>query len=213
MKSLNIFCAGSLAAFAALDASPAFAQQDALIVVVDRSGSMNDCFDSTGRTKWEEAIDRARIAVQVPAIDRAYELWSFSGSSWTQHYTFAAGSALSTTQRQDAMDLALDNLLAIGPGGATPLAGSVCASVDTLTSWAISEGGFPPPPLRIALFSDGLENQTPTTDQCYGPASTTAYDPTNPDRGGLTPGSWEWKVLNKAITGNANNPANPPVTV
>ena len=185
--------------------------QDALIVVIDRSGSMTGQGSVDGTSKWDIAIERARTEITATAADRAYELWTFSGTTWTRHYSFATGAGKTTAVRQAEMEAELDALP--GPSSTTPLAGTVCDAVDSLTTWANGVGGFPPPLLRISLQSDGLENATNTTHPCYGPDSATAYDPTNPMRGGLTPNSWEWKVLNKAITGNENNPNNTPVTV
>lgn len=190
-----------------LASAPALAQ-DALVVIIDRSSSMNGAGSPDGTTKWALARDLAQAAIEVDAPGREFELWTFSGTSWTNHVNFAAGSALTDAARRSQMITALNSLP--GPASSTPLAGSVCDAVDSLTSWAAASGIFPPPSLRISLFSDGLENSTPSTHPCDGPNSASDYDASNPNRGGLTPNSWEWKVLNKAITGNPNNPNNLP---
>lgn len=85
---------------------------------------------------------------------------------------------------------------------------TLCEAVDEIIAWANTKP--PVPEKRIMVYTDGLENNTPTTDQCYGPSSTVDYDP-DPSlcRGGLDEDSWQWKVLNKALTGNANNSVCP----
>ncbi len=206
---LNRIAAGALALLC-LYASPASAQ-DALIVLIDRSGSMLGSGSPSGTPNWDIALDQARDRVSVGPPNRAYELWTYSGSSYTRHVSFSDGAGLSDGDRRNLMVNAIDALS--GPSSLTPLALTVCDAVDGLINWASGSTTFPPPLLHISIYSDGLENSTPAGTQCAGPNSATTYDDANPIRGGLTPSSWQWKVLNKAITGSPTNQSNTPAQV
>lgn len=73
----------------------------------------------------------------------------------------------------------------------TPLAGSICDAVDELVL------NSPRGSNRvIQLSSDGGENSTPITHQCFGPSSSTPVDP-------YDSGSWHNNVFEKV----ANNPS------
>jgi hypothetical protein len=187
--------------------SIAAAAQENVIVVLDATGTMQDAGDTAGTPKWDIAKAQAKAFVNMAHSDREYELWTFSGSAWTRHYSFANGAGKSVSQRQADVVAAID-ALSVTPY-ATPLAMTVCDAVDALIAHEATV--FPPPNKRIFLETDGLENNTPSTHACYGASSTTTYDPASTaPRGGLTANSWEWKVLNKAITGNPTSTASPP---
>jgi hypothetical protein len=59
---------------------------------------------------------------------------------------------------------------------------------------------------RIALFLASEDTGTPVSSQCYGPPSTTPY-PTP------APGSWQYKVRNKLVSGDPNIVGNPQFPV
>src|SRR5215831_12351328 len=98
----------------------------------------------------------------------------------------------STTRFDAAKQRALDqiavqassglDLFTVG-GGNTPLAGSMCAAIDTLAATGATTK-------ILEVASDGEENFTPPADPCFGPFST---DPNPP----YSAGSWENLVYNK----------------
>jgi len=183
------------------------AAQENAIILMDRSGSMTGKGNVNGDKKWDIALRLAREFVTLPHTDREYELWTFSGTSWTSRYTFADGAGKTVSQRQSDL-LGIINSLP-GPTSTTPLAGAFCEMVDILM--AHEPYIIPIPKKRVELLTDGIENATPSAHPCKGPNSSTDYDPSAIPRGGLDSGSWEWKMLNKAITGDPlNSTANPP---
>lgn len=204
LKSLAPFALAALGL--GYTGTAAAADQENVIVVLDASGTMQQAGDASGTSKWEISKQRARDFVNLPHTDREYELWSFSGSSWIRHYSFADGAGKTVGQRQAEMINAI-NAASVTPY-TTPLAMTVCDAIDTLI--AHEQLVFPPPRKRIMLQTDGLENASPATHPCNGPASAAQYDASITPRGGLTPDSWEWKVLNKGITGSPSGTGNPP---
>ena len=193
-------------AIATASALPAQAQQENTVILLDSSGSMSQPGASDGTSKWDIALQGVRDLVNAPHPDREFELWTFNGVDYVQHFSFADGSTMTMAQRQMAVINAVDALP--GPTDLTPMAMSICDAVDTLI--AHEPGVFPIPTKRIAMWSDGLENSTPDTHPCWGPSSGTDYDPTIQPRGGLETDSWQWKVLNKAITGDPQSTASLP---
>src|SRR5262249_34320517 len=106
---------------------------------------------------------------------------------------------------------------AFTPSNSTPLAAAVCyavgqiaANFDVLNN-PILPGGFQwgsmmgsPPTLAnierdIFIESDGLENSTPSSNECAG-ATSTSTDPLC-----YEPGTWQYALRNKLQTGNAAN--------
>jgi hypothetical protein len=161
-----------------------------MLVLIDQSGSMFDT-SVAGAPRYIVARQLAADTVNAAAADREYALWTFQNNSYSEVVPFSAHA----TQAQIVAEIwGLPD-----PGGSTPLAGSICDAVDELVAYVPTV----PDDKRLELFSDGLENSTPSTNECYGPNSA---DHSNPDVG-----SWEWKVFNKVQTGNANSAANPPI--
>lgn len=149
-----------------------------VLTILDRSGSMS-LVRTTGETRWQAAKTRAKDKINlfagVPG-NTVVAVWSFTDSGYTQHTIgFVSPSAARSTI--DALP---------GPGGVTPLAGTACSAVDALVS-VTSNRVF----RILQMNSDGEENSTPTTNQCWGPASTSATVP-------YTLGSWHRKVYDKA---------------
>lgn len=148
-------------------------------------------------SRWEVALELADSKVSlVTGQPREFGLWVFHGASAQEVLPMGA-------DRQDVLDViaGVHPSASLGsPGGVTPLAGSVCDAVQELIDYepAVWHSEI------IELFSDGLENATPPTHACHGPDSVSAgpnYDL----------GSWQWKVLNMARTGNPNSPSDPPL--
>jgi len=191
-------------------ASTAAATTNGIVVIMDQTGSMGDPTTINGVTQAKYLFARPDAAsfVGSSAVDRQWSIWTFqdlgTGIDPTQLLTYATDAQTTSAQRQ-----ALINGLPL-PNGTTPLAHTLCGAVQNLIDWVTANGFSPMTEKRIKLYTDGLENDTPTGDECYGPSSVNNYDSANPNRGGLDVGSWQWKVLNKAITGNANSTATPP---
>jgi hypothetical protein len=166
-------------------------QEQHVLYLLDTTGSMLEP-STGGMTRLEVAKTRVIHDMQtVQPLPTTYALWTFEGSSFTQIYSF--------TDVKTLVDLESAVAGATSSGGATPLAGSICSAVDTLLAYL--PAGNPANVKRIYLATDGLENNTPGPDQCFGSSSATVY-PT------LTPHSWQWRVRNKACVGNAE-PAAP----
>ena len=177
--SMGVACA------AALTSGVASADEHVLILL-DRTGSMS-LQSVPGKTRFQVAKERINSFLDVvPPQPTKYAFWTFEGTTAVQVYSFAQN-------KTPAEIKAAVNAAALG--GNTPLAHSLCGAVDALINFLPNEFHTK----RIYLSTDGEENATLTTDQCYGPPSATAW-PT------LTTNSWQWKVRNKACTGNANTP-------
>jgi hypothetical protein len=187
MKPLQTLFITLATAGAVLGASARLASaNEHVLVVLDVTGSM-DTPSIPGMTRLDVAKARLTAFLStVPSVTSEYSLWFFEGSTYTPIYTFA--------DHRTRADLTTA-ISGARTGGATPLAHTICAAVDELVNYLPSELHTK----RIELATDGEENNTPAIDQCFGPSSSTAY-PT------LDVGSWQWKVRNKACTGNATTP-------
>jgi hypothetical protein len=172
-------------AMVALGAGTARADEHVL-VLLDTTGSM--VLNSVpGKTRLQVAKERiATFLDTVPSTPSKYALWFFDDDSYHPIYHF--------TDNRSAADVKAA-VLGATTGGLTPLAHSVCAAVDELINYLPSEFHSK----RIYMATDGEENNTAIGDQCQGPSSATVYP-------NLQIGSWQWKVRNKACTGNANTP-------
>lgn len=160
-----------------------------VIILIERSGAMAEV-GADGLTRLQRALIQAQNRVEMGgSLPQHYAVWSFEGTTYTQHQAFTS-SAAST--------IAMLSSLQAGQGG-TPLAHAVCAAVDGLRSYRPSVLALK----NILLFTGGRENSSPLMDPCSGPWSLTPYP-------NLAVGSWQWKMLNKLRTGNAQNPEAPP---
>ncbi|WP_246357515.1 VWA domain-containing protein [Pyxidicoccus fallax] len=174
-----------VACAAALTSGVASADEHVL-VLLDRTGSMS-LQSVPGKTRFQVAKERINAFLDiVPPQPTKYAFWTFEGTGYVQVFSFAQNKTAAEVK-------AAVNAAALG--GNTPLAHSVCAAVDTLINYLPNEFHTK----RIYMATDGEENATPTTDQCYGANSSTAYP-------NLATNSWQWKVRNKACTGSANAP-------
>lgn len=149
-----------------------------------------------------------------------YALWafdsSFSATSYVNHIVDFPGTAATVLNKlgYSAAYVATPATRSpvLTPTTATPLASAGCFTGNTLVAnlsptGALIQGGYEwnkekAPGVRASierrlyLGTDGLENDTPTTDDCYGTTSSadyTAYEST----------SWQAKLRNKLLTGNA----------
>lgn len=156
-----------------------------MLVLIDASGSM-DITRTDGTTRFAAAKSRAKsqIAAQL-AIDATttFSVYTFSDvASTPQTAGFVAAGTATTTI--DGLDL-----FTVG-GGVTPLAGSLCAAMDTLAATGATTK-------VLQLASDGEENNTLPADPCFGPFSVDSSPP-------YTGGSWQNKVYNHVFDTGVN---------
>jgi hypothetical protein len=176
----------SLACAVGLCSSVASADEHVLILL-DRTGSMG-ATSVPGKTRLQVAKDRITAFMRsAPSQPRRYAFWTFDELSYTPIYNFFEN------RTQAEVEAAVN---AVTLGGATPLAHSACAAIDALIDFLPGDFHLK----RLYMATDGEENNTLSTDQCYGPSSPTNYP-------NLQVGSWQWKVRNKACTSDANSPA------
>ncbi|RKI73637.1 VWA domain-containing protein [Corallococcus sp. AB049A] len=165
-----------------LCSSAALADEHVLILL-DRTGSMGGT-SVPGLTRLQVAKARIDGYLQiVPSVTTKYAFWTFENTGPTQVFSFA-------DNKTPAQISAAVNAVTLG--GNTPLAGSICAAVDSLINYLPNQLHTK----RIYLVTDGDENSTPSLDQCYGGFSVGVWP-------NLTAGSWQEKVRNKACTGSA----------
>jgi len=223
MKALKkTFVAGLVATgVAVLGAQPAFAQpslpvdETNVVVVIDVTGSMTAIAGSLEPGEDPDTrleIGRLRainwlINDTIDFVAPEFEVWEFS-SDGADNYRVLQTFTTNATQAISSVGGAVQT------SAATPLAGTMCNAVDRLHDY--EDGKTIVDPItgltrearierRIYLVTDGLENNTPSTNECWGPDAVTdtvypVYDY----------GSWQWKVLNKLKTGNANTPSSAP---
>ncbi len=154
-----------------------------VVVLLDTTGSMSAA-SIPGFTRLQVAKQRINAFLDVvPSTATEYSLWFFDGPGFRRIISFSDHKTRADVKAAVATAVA---------GSTTPLAHTVCAAVDELINYLPNELHDK----RIVLQTDGAENNSPSTDQCFGPPSPTVY-PT------LQPGSWQWKVRNKACTGDA----------
>jgi hypothetical protein len=151
-----------------------------MIVVLDRTGSMNTVRTETGETRCADAITAAEYDIRQffdsnpPGSTLA--IWTFAGSGVTPLTT-------GFVSEDDAL-AALNGLDPLGCTDWTPLAEAICEAVDFMA------GEFPtaaPETLKVVISSDGEENNS--DGLCLGPSAvggTTCVD--------FTDGSWQRKV-------------------
>ena len=159
---------------------------DDVLVILDTTGSMT-LGSSGGMSRLDVA--KARLATfldTVPSAPTEYALWFFDGTTYTPIYNLGDHHTRAELKTK---------VLSATTGGNTPLAHTICAAVDELTDYLPSTLRVK----RIKLATDGEENNTPAIDQCSGPPSSTLYPVLEVD-------SWQWKVRNKACTGESDAP-------
>ncbi|NBD11678.1 VWA domain-containing protein [Corallococcus sp. c25j21] len=161
--------------------------EDHTVLLLDRSASM--ALPTTGGlTRFQLAVRRAQdIVAMGGSTPQHYAVVSFNGTSYIVHLGFTTNTAL--------IQFTL-NSLKVGMESA-PVAHAICGSVDELLAYRPQVLAWK----RIAFFSasDG-DTGTPPSSQCYGPPSTTPSP---------TPGSWQFKVRNKLVSGDPDNEGDP----
>jgi hypothetical protein len=190
-----------------------------VLVIIDVTGSMMT--DSGAVTPGGDVQTRLEVG-RLSAIDwlvnntgafvsPEFAVWEFSRASNDPAIAnFRVLHDFSTVKTQA--------LAAVGASvqtsDSTPLAGTLCDAVDRLKTYENGKTMVDPSTgmtravrieRRIFLVTDGLENATLDTNDCWGPPATTNTVYPNYDFG-----SWQWKVLNKLKTGNANTPSTAP---
>ena len=213
----------------ALCGVPAFAAtaygacpDEAAIFLFDQSNSMNDPGAVTGGTtpKRDIALTLAKNYLAALPSDTPIAVYGLGNqpqfsspfsniiADFSAGYTAGPSAAAITTAFQSAHDQTITGNLW------TPLAGSICQAIDDITVNLVTQttipftcivpatpGGTPPTKFQVYLMSDGGENSTPTGDQCQGTESTTAFSAAAAWTGfGLSAGSWQRKVADKAYT-------------
>ncbi len=156
------------------------------LLLIDSSGSMSTK-SVNGGTRFQRAKNQAIKDVDGRVKQNAnacFQAWTFSGNEYKNH----SSRWLTADQVKTQID-SLSNV-----GGNTPLAKSLCASIDEFARLGTVRvyNKF------LFLSSDGDENSTPSSDPCFGPSSKEKNLP-------YTPGSWQAKVYSKLTT--------PPVTI
>jgi len=184
-------------------ASTAFAQLpsdgELALIMIDMSGSMTERTPD-GDVKFDIAIQGANEFLDEVYDMREYALWTFSETSANELADF--DDHLTKEQVRSLVNsLTLPN-----PSWLTPFAGRFCDAVDHLIDTQQERDDNTPPSVppfiydkRIALFTDGIENNTERVHECWGPTSDESPPWEEVD-------SWQWKIYNKASTGNAYTP-------
>ncbi|WP_394825732.1 hypothetical protein [Pendulispora albinea] len=196
-------------------APPAAVDETNFIIIVDVTGSMAETSGSVIPGEPPKTrLQVGRLAaldwlINPPADIRnaknpEWAVWEFSGTSSRVRQDFTTNRSLvlsaigGTPQTSDA----------------TPLAGTFCNAVDRLRDYESTKTIVDPVTgatrrvrieRRIFMVTDGYENNTPNTNECWGPPAKPPVSFPN-----YTTGSWQWKVYNKLKTGNANTPSTAP---
>jgi hypothetical protein len=210
MKKTNILYILGLAVVS-LAALPARAQCPAggqVLFLFDQSNSMNEP-GHNGRPKWEIARDLALSQYSNLVKDEAQIAIAGFGNTTiggTLYYNVFVD--FSDNVRKNAAN---DTFIRTKLGSVvadvndwTPLAGGLCDGVDKL--YRANPSCTATTSRTLYLYSDGLENSTPTMHTCYSDKhSNTPFDASKAGTGfGLEAGSWERKVANMAYNANPN---------
>jgi hypothetical protein len=210
-------------------ANPSAAPTAAVVVLLDRSGSMasnGKCSDGSVKRKWECGVNDAHnwILNNDPAKERVYFIWQFMTQSDPNQVAVPDnGPSNNGYCEDDAFTKLVPTGPLVGPmvdDAATPLAGAYCDAVKFLMDYRTAHA-MPDLPLYIKLESDGLENSTPIGYRCQGDdGGSAAFSPnkpvainttvTPPLADGLMVGSWQANMYDTAITGAQH--AYPPLT-
>ncbi len=197
MKKLQLICVILSLVVVSVTLTPktALAQsEEHVVIIIDRSGSMTITRDD-GTTRFDSAIKLALDFLnEVYPVKRWYAVWSFHSTSYIQHLDF--------TDNPFIVRETLNKIMSPQPSFLTPLAMTVCDLIELLVNYQPNILAYK----RIALFTDGEENNTPLDHKCYGPDSNTLY----PD---LEEGSWEWKVRNMAMNFDPTNDNQGPYRI
>jgi len=206
MKKLNIVF-GTLALLvgaAHTRAAHAACPPTQAIFLFDQSNSMNDA-GSTGQPKYQIALAKAQA--DYASLPAATEIGVIGfgnappiGSD--PYTTLYVDLALGKTKAANNTELTASLTSASTPGSLnTPLAGGACDAMDVL--FTAKPECLTTTTRQLYVYSDGLENSTPTYHSCYSAInSSTPFNAGLAGSGfGLEANSWQRYVANKAWTG------------
>lgn len=210
---------GSVLAFA--PAAHAACPTMAAVFMLDQSNSMNDP-GMGGVLKRNLAYDRMLADYRSLPSGTPVGVYGFGNDpQYDPNYTHTYVAVDPVNPKKAVVDEAIITTAfatardAIVPGSWwSPVAGATCDSIQidltNLTDAACLFGSPAPTSYQLFLYSDGIENSTPSTHPCAGSPSLTAFNPALAGSGfGLTANSWEWHVANTALTGDPNTVAIP----
>jgi hypothetical protein len=224
-QSATTFALALSAASLAVTTANAACPVAAAVFVIDESNTMNDPGASTGGTtpKRDIALTLAKnYLAEIPTGSPVAVVGFGNNPQYDPGYQhviadFSAGykAGSNNTQITAAFQQAHDETI---PGSYwTPLAASVCEEIDNLLFTAVDPtcvipGATPQTKLQVYLLSDGIENSTPPGNECEGTVTNTGTFTASLEGSGfgLTPQSWEWKMANKALTGDPQTTTIPP---
>jgi hypothetical protein len=177
-------CAGEWLAGLGCDNFNPPCREPRMLVLLDRTGSMNAIRLSTGNSRCFDALQRAKDDVEeffAQNPNGKVAVWTFrrtGPTAWTNGFVNKATAlaALNSPGVADCSDL-------------TPLAESMCSAVDALAA------GIPvplPEELILAVSSDGEENNS--LGECFGPNSGGGTE-----CGQYDAGSWQQLVCEKVM--------------
>lgn len=152
----------------------------AMLLLLDRTGSMVERRPSTGNSRCRDALTVAREDARsfFASGGSTAAVWAFSGNGVENLTGGFTGEA--------AVMALLNSLSPEGCDGSTPLAQAICAASDELAAKfpEVPHGGR-----LLAISSDGEENSS--RGECEGPESVSGppYDE----------GSWQQKTRDKVI--------------
>lgn len=180
-------------------------------LLIDLSGSMDlKSKSDPAKTRLQLGMQAITADINTQRLGRYAAIYTFeSKGGLVEIQSFSHPGAVDSNQ-------ILTKLSAInktgGPSALTPFALAYCEVVDILKSEASKRGWAPiEVDLKVTLATDGLENATPNTHQCYGTNGLRVNE--------LEPwtveGAWQYKVRNKGETGNPGIPGAPgaPATI
>jgi hypothetical protein len=216
-QTISKYLASAIAGLSVLaagqSAHAAPADETNIVVIIDVTGSMSELSGSVApgdpaKSKLDigklKALDWLINTAATTFTSPEYAVWEFSGDNHRLLQDFTSNSVLAVS----AVGTSLQST------DATPLAGTICDAVDRLHDYEFDKTIVDPVTgvtrkaridRRIYLVTDGLENNTAGTNECWGPGATTLVSYPNYDVG-----SWQWKALNKLKTGNANVVSSAP---
>lgn len=173
------------------------------IFLFDQSASMNDA-GSTGAPKYQIGLAKAQADYAALSSTTEVGVVGFGNTTigGTPYSTVYTDLALGKTKGLNNTELG-NKLIAAATTGSfnTPLAGAACDALEAVLT-AKPECLFETA-RQLYIYSDGLENSTPTSNACYSAiSSATPFDETKAGLGfGLQADSWQRYVANKAWTG------------
>jgi hypothetical protein len=216
MKKLSIVLgigAALVGTLGALQSAQAACPATAVIFLFDQSNSMNDP-GSTGAPKHQIALAKAQADYAALPSTTEIGVLGFGNLPPTgsdPYLTVYTDLALGKTKSANNTELAGKLVEASAPGPMnTPLAGGACDALD-IAFTAKPECLFETT-RQVYMYSDGLENSTPTMHACHSTiSSSTPFDASKEDQGfGLEDDSWQWHIANKAWTGSPTLEVAPP---